>query len=161
MKYISWNHLEDFEFHDAVLIFESYKDNTLIVTAKCLNMHKDTKQNINDYDAEIASAVITFEHFKVHSLEPLRAYKIDADGNLYTNDPQIIYQGKDAEEIFIKKLKSSISLNGLNVQNKDNRTMIELETNGYVSLFTAVCSCVSVTVAWDEYCGKAWYERRR
>lgn len=160
MKYTSWNHLEDFEFHDTVLLFESYRDNTLIVTAKHLNIHKDAKQNANDYDMEIASAIISFECFKVHSLEPLRAYQYDADGNLYTNEPQILYHGQDAEEFLIRELKSSVSLNGLSIQSEGNRTTIEPETNSG-SVFFAVCSCTNVMAAWDEYCGKAWYEEIR
>lgn len=34
MKYISKDHLEDFEFHDAVLEFDNYKDKTPIATGK-------------------------------------------------------------------------------------------------------------------------------
>lgn len=59
MKYTSYNHLEDFEFHDTFLNFSSYMDDTLAVTAEHLNIHKNTKQNTNDYYAEIASAVIS------------------------------------------------------------------------------------------------------
>lgn len=159
MKYVSYNHLEDFEFHDSVLEFESYKDNTLVVTAKYLNIHKDTKQNTNNYDAEIAFAVITFECFKIHSLELLRSYRIDADDNMYTDDPQIIYRGKDAENVLIRELQSSISLNGLNILRENERITIELENNGNVTMFAAICSCTKFKVEWDEYCGRAWYEK--
>lgn len=162
MKYISDN-LNDFEFHDAVLEFVSFKENTLIVTAKALNIHKDTKQNTNDYDAEIKSALITFEKFGVTSLEFLRAYKTNSKGKLYTNDPQIIYYNKIAKDVLIKELKSSISLNGLNVLNiltENRKTVIELETN-FNSVFTAICSYSNVKIEWDEYCGRAWYEHYR
>lgn len=159
MIYASYNHLEDFEFHDAVLGFENYKDNTLIVTARCLNIHKNAKQNTNDYDAEIASAVITFDCFSVHSLELLKSYQSDENGNLYTDDPQIIYHGKDAEMLFLEKLKSFISLNGLNIKNEEKRIKIELETNSNSSVFAVNCSCANVKVEWDEYHGRAWYEK--
>lgn len=162
MKFISDN-LNDFTFHDAVLEFVSFKENTLIVTAKALNIHKNTKQNTNDYDAEIESALITFEKFGVTSLEFLRAYKTNSKGKLYTNDPQIIYYNKIAKDVLIKELKSSISLNGLNVLNiltENRKTVIELETN-FNSVFTAICSYSNVKVEWDEYCGRAWYEHNK
>lgn len=159
MKYISDN-LNDFTFHDTVFKFVSFKENTLIVTATGLNIHKDTKQNTNNYDEEIESALITFEDFEANSLELMQAYQTDAKGNLYTNDPQIIYHNKNAEEALIKKLKSSISLNGLNILSKNEKTVIELETN-FNSVFTAICSYSNVKIEWDEYCGRAWYEHNR
>lgn len=159
MKYTSHNHLEDFVFHDALFSFISLENNTLIISAQYLNIHKGTAQNANDYDAEIASAKISFECFDVHSLEPLRAYKRDTNGNLYTDEPQIIFHGKEAEEIFIRELKSTVSLNGLNIQNENGRVMIEIETNLSATLFIAIYSCTDVKVEWDEYSGRAWYEK--
>ncbi len=41
--YVSKDHLEDFEFYDAVLGFDSYKDKTPIATGKSLNVHEDEK----------------------------------------------------------------------------------------------------------------------
>lgn len=160
MKYTSYNHLEDLEFHDTFLNFSSYMDDTLAVTAEHLNIHKNTKQNTNDYDAEIASAVISFDCFEIHSLELLRAYKIDADGNWYTDEPRTIYYGKDAEEVLFRELKSSVSLNGLNILRKNKNTTIELETNSPTP-FIAIYSCTNVKAEWDEYCGRAWYEECR
>lgn len=149
MKYVSANHLEGFEFHDAILKFVSYKDKTLTATAKYLNLHKDTRQNPYDYDAEIADAVISWECFEVQSLED------------YTNTPQINYYGKDAEEVLIRELKESFSLNGLNIRKENEKIMVVFETNGDNSYFNAICSCTNVKVEWDEYCGLAWYEKQK
>lgn len=158
MKYTSYNHLENFEFHDTFLEFKSFQDNTLSVTAKSLNIHNSTKQNTNEYDAEIASAVISFECFEIHSLEYLRSYIYDADGNLQTDDPQIIYHGQDAQEALIRELKSGVSLNGLNITDESDRTTIEIETN-CPTVFDAVCFYTNVKIEWNEYSGKAWYEK--
>ncbi len=156
MKYISTNRFSDFEFHDAKLEFVSFKDNTLIVSAEGLNIHKDTEQNVNEYDMEIDSAIITFENFEIVSLEPIRAYKMDENGKLYTDEPQVFYNGKEAEQILIAELKESVSLNGLNAYNENEKAIIEFDTNGE-AVFNTVFFCTNYKIEWDDYHGRAWY----
>ncbi len=158
MTYVSGNRLEDFEFHDAMLRYESYQGNVLVVSAAYLNIHKGTVQNPGEFDQEIAAARITFTDFSVQTLTLTRAYQMDADGNLYTNDPEIRYEGKAAEEVLIAELKNGISVNGLTSSRENGRIEVGFDTTGKV-MFNVACFCVSVKVEWDDYCGKAWYEK--
>lgn len=66
---------------------------------------------------------------KILSLEPLRAYQTDADGNLYTNEPQIVCKGEDAKENFINELKDGFSINCIDLQLSGEHTIIEICTN--------------------------------
>ena len=157
MKYSSINQLSDFEFHDAEFILKCYDDFNLYATAKYLNVHKDAKENPYEYDMEIEYAHICFEHIETHSFKLLPAYQFDAEGKLYTNDPQVIDKGTPAQEKFITELKRGISLHCVDVHKENNRTVLEITTNGR-SCFHAIISFDNIIIAWDNYHKKAWYE---
>ena len=74
MKYSSTNRLEDFEFHDSKLSFVLWDDSSLIVTAKHLNVHRDSAPNNTGADMEISEARITFYGIKIKEFEPSRIW---------------------------------------------------------------------------------------
>ena len=111
MKYRVENNLDLFEFHDADVSFVSFDNNELILSARHLNIHKNTDENPNDNDMEITLANVTFLKFKVLSFEPMRTYQIDDDGKWYTNEPRVIIKGKEAEIHFLENAKKGFSIN--------------------------------------------------
>ena len=64
MQYRAENNLDLFEFHDSVFSLVSFDGTDLIVSARCLNIHKNTEQNPSDYDMEIDCAEIIFRDFR-------------------------------------------------------------------------------------------------
>ena len=58
MKYRVENNLDLFEFHDAEVSFMSFDNNELTLSAKHLNIHKNTNENPYDDDMEIDFAKI-------------------------------------------------------------------------------------------------------
>lgn len=160
MKCSLLNRFHDFEFHDAEFYLNSCEKNDLCVTVKHLNIHKNTKENPYEYDMEIAAAEIHFQNLQVSSFEPMRAYKLDDSGNLYTDEPQIIYKGSKAEEKFIAQLKRGISVYNIDICEDERGIFWSIETNGK-SCFTVSVSFDDAVVRWEEYCKKAWYELHR
>ena len=160
MKYQVENQLDQFEFHDAEFSLIGFDKKELTVSVKHLNIHKDTKENPHDCDMEIRLANVSFQNIHILSFEPMRAYQLDADGNWHTDEPQIIFTGKDAEEKFISELKNGFAINCIDVRPFGNHTTIEISTAGQNCCF-AMFSFSDVIVAWDEFCKKAWYELHR
>lgn len=157
MKYRVENQLDLFEYHDSVFSLVSFDKKELVVSVKHLNIHKDTKENPHDCDMEISSANIYFQNIQILSFEPVRAYQLDADGNWYTNEPQIIYQDDEAKENFINALKNGFSINGVDIQRHSECTTFDFDTNSPIC-FNATFSFSNVIVEWDSYRRKAWYE---
>lgn len=157
MKYCVENLLDLFEFHDAEFSFISYDGNELVISAEHLNIHKDAPENPHDCDMEIELAKITFKQLKVVSFEPWRAWKVDDEGNIYFDEPKVIYKDKEAEKHFLFGLKKGISIFSLDFKKKRNGISINLSASG-ADGFNSKLNIKGVTVEWDGYCQKAWYE---
>lgn len=154
MNYCVKNDLTVFEFHDAEFSFVSFENNNLVISAKNLNIHKNTAQNPDDCDMEIDLATITFYDFEMISYESIQGYVTDADGTQYTNDPKILLKNKEAELQFINELKNKLFLDYLEIC--DNN-IIEIGTCAS-TVFTAIFSYKNICAEWDNYSQKAWYE---
>ena len=157
MKYRVENNLDLFEFHDAEVSFVSFDNNELTLSAKHLNIHKNAVENPYDYDMGIGFAKITFSKFKVLSFEPMRSYQIDDSGKWYTNEPRIVFKGKEAESYFFEKAEKSFSFNCVDICKQKIRTKINFSAS-YPDPFFANVSFEDVVIEWDKYCKKAWYE---
>lgn len=160
MKYSCENCLEKFEFHDAEFSFESFENSELTISVKYLNIHKNTAENPYECDMEIELVKLKFSNLNVISFEPMRAYKEDENGNLYTDDLQVIYKGQEANGQFISALKQGFAVNSIDVFKKDNKIYAELSSCSKL-YFIATFSFDSVKVEWDNYCKKAWYELQK
>lgn len=155
MKFCVQNDLSIFEFHDSELAFVSFDGKNLVVSASMVNIHKGTEQNPSQYDMEIDSALITFQNFRSATYEPGRTWKVDEDGKSYPVSPRVVFSGKDAIDRIMEELQ-----NGIRVYH-----FIKGETDGYSiggcgiePYFEIEFDFDSVTVCWDEYKKKAWYE---
>ena len=157
MKYQSSNIFNDFEFHDALFMFESFCNKTLTITVKYLKIHKSTKQNQYPTDMEIELAKITFNEFCVKSYEPGRKWEEDENGKLYTNEPQVVYTGTTAEEKFFSELSSGTTVFEFSLNGNDN---FYLDGAGNEPWFQAQFTFDSATVEWDNYKKIAWYEEK-
>ncbi|MDO4153936.1 MAG: hypothetical protein Q4E21_03680 [Clostridia bacterium] len=160
MKYCIENRLDLFEFHDAEFAYISFENNNLSVSVRHLNIHKDAKENPHDYDMEIESATVSFRGVQVLSFEPMRAYKMGNDGNLYTDEPQIIFKNVEAKARFTEELKKGITLNCIDIHPENEKTIIEIPVSAK-NCFIVTFSFDSISVEWDAYCQKAWYEFRK
>lgn len=160
MKCSLLNRFLDFEFHDAQFNLKDCENDNLCVAVKYLNIHKSAKENPYEYDMEIAAAEIYFQNLLVSSFEPLRAYKLDDSGNLYTDEPQIIYKGSKAKEEFIAQLKRGISVYNIDICEDERGVFWSITANGKIC-FTVSASFDDAVVRWEEYCKKAWYELHR
>ena len=160
MKYRIENQLDLFEFHDSEVSLVGFDKKDLTVSVKHLNIHKDAKENPHDCDMEISLANICFQNIHILSVEPARAYRSDADGNLYTDEPQIIFTGKDAEKKFIRELKNGFTINCIDIRQFGEHKTIEINTTA-LECFSAILSFSDIIVEWDEYRKKAWYELQK
>lgn len=157
MKYCSIDRMNDFEFHDSLFTFVSWDNNKLVVSAKCLNVHKDAAPNNLNSDMEISLARITFEGICINEFEPGRRWQTDENGNYYTNDPLVIYKSQKAQTMFEDELRSGITVMGIVFENNE----YELGACGNDPYFSIRFTFSSVRVEWDDYSKKAWYELHR
>ncbi len=157
MKYQSTNILQDFEFHDAYFKFESFENDTLIICVQYLNIHKNAEQNPHDIDMEITTAQISFNNFQVKSFEPGREWKQDANGKLYTDEPQVIFKGQTAEKKLLNELRIGSTIFEFGTLENGN---YYFDGAGDEPWFQAQFLFDSVTIEWDEYRKTAWYEEK-
>lgn len=158
MKYSSINQLHHFEFHDSDWMLDQLTEETLIVYIKHLNIHKGTTQNNTDSDMEIDIAKVTFQGFSVQTFEPGRTWKMGADGISYTDEPLIFFKGEEACKKLANELKCGLTLYHLE---RDDNNVYSIDACGDSPFFAAQFICDSVTVEWDGYRKKAWYELHR
>ncbi len=159
MKYRSSKILDDFEFHDAEFTFEGFNNQNLVVTARYLNIHKSAEQNPYSKDMEIELAKITFQGIHFISIKLGGARKQDEPGGLWTEEPQVIYEGKTAEEKILSNLRSGIKVLEFGVFDNGNCYFDGIADEPWL-WFQAQFSFESALIEWDAYRKPAWYEER-
>ena len=158
MSYCSINRLQDFVFHDSEWELEHLTENTLTASVRLLNIRKGTAQNQSDSDIEIELAHVTFEGFRVHTFDPGRTWKLDENGNSYTDEPLIIYEGSEARSRLVDAMQQGFTMFHLEVG--DHNTA-DIDACGALPFWAAQFSFGSVIIEWDAYRKKAWYELYR
>lgn len=158
MKYRSTNQLYDFEFHDSEWKLDQLTKDTLVVFIKHLNIHKRTAQNDTDSDMEIELAKVTFQGFHVLTFDPGRTWKMGADGKSYTDEPLIIFEGEEACRKLANELQYGLTMYHLK---RDDNNVYSIDACGNSPFFAAQFVFDCVTVEWDAYRKKAWYELHR
>ena len=154
--------LDNFEFHDTILSLVRY-DKTLkclILSARSLNIHKNTEQNLYDSDMEIKEAKIYLHGFRILSLETPPAYQWNEDNELVALDiPEVSLSGEEALRYLLEQFVTRFRVTVLELENIGNGEYlmtIDLQQTGTLEMkFTVSRS----TVTWSEYNGEAWYEQ--
>ncbi len=147
----------NFEFHDAYFKLESLENNVLTISVQYLTIHKNTEQNPNDTDMEIENAHITFNNFKVKSFEPGRAWTQDENGKLYTDEPQVIFDGETAKEKALHQLQYGTTVYEFGTLENGSHY---LDGSGNEPWFQMQFSFDSATIQWDTFRKPAWYEEK-
>lgn len=158
MKYCVENDLSLFEFHDSDFSFVSYDGRDLVVSVQHLNIHKETEQNPADCDMEIDTAQIAFKNFHSATYEPGRTWEVGEDGESYPVGPRVIFSGKEAMERIVEELRNGFAV--MHFEKEDNGGY-SIGGCGVEPYFTIEFDFDCVTVSWDAYKKKAWYELHR
>lgn len=153
MKYLA-DSLSLFDFHDSYFIMSELSKNELHLEASALNIHKHTKQNPADFDMEICEAKITFTDFNILSYKLIGGELYDYNRNLIAKEDTVIYSDIDAQREFLKQAKKGFDVMGI-TELSDN--VICLTANSTV--FQLEFTFSAVKIEWDDYTGKAWYEK--
>ncbi len=157
MKFCIKNDLSIFEFHDSEFSFVSFDGSDLVISASMVNIRRGTPQNPSDNDMEIASTQITFKNFNSATYEPGRTWKTGEDGKSYPVGPLVIYSGQEGIDRILEELKC-----GMTVYNFEKvERGYSIGGCGVEPYFTIAFNFDDVTVCWDEYKKKAWYELHR
>lgn len=156
MKYISIDRMNDFEFHDAGFTLISHTPEQLVVSARCLNIHKGADQNPRRTDMEIDHALITFRHFAVKAFDPGSTWRQDAEGKWFEYEQGVVFTGEEALQKCLHDLREEIQIYHF-VRRKDGRHSIDAAGSDS-PWFEVHFTFDSMTVEWDEYLKPAWYE---
>lgn len=157
MKYVSVNRLRDFEFHDADIALVSMERDTLRLSVKHLNIHKGTEQNGEDWDMEIELAQIRFEDVRELCYEPGRRWITDESGNHCPTGEQLTFRGDDARKRIIRELNKGVAVFFLDEEDG----ICRIGGCGEEPYLEIAFGFGRVTIEWDAYSKKAWYELRR
>ena len=157
MKYCAKNDLSIFEFHDSEFSFVSFDGKDLVISASMVNIHKDTPQNPSDCDMEISSAQITFKNFHSATYEPGRTWKTREDGKSYPVGPRVIFSGQDGISRILEELRNEITVYHFEKEDRG----YSIGGCGIEPYFEIEFDFDNVTVSWEEYKKKAWYELHR
>ncbi|MBQ3230023.1 MAG: hypothetical protein IJB49_03290 [Clostridia bacterium] len=160
MKYLCKDRLDVFGFHDSVLSFVSLDSQGLTVSAKLLNVLKNTEFNPSDLDMEIERAIIRFNGFRALSYETGGAF---INGINEPLSPTSILTDKRAELMFRSRLDSGITVFDLDAL-ENGVYFIDAITSSRLwneNFFTLKFSFESVTVEWERYFNYSWYEREK
>lgn len=157
MKYYVKNDLSLFDFHDSTFSFVSYDGTDLVVSAAMVNVHKDTPQNPSEYDMEITTALITFHNFNSALYEPGRIWGIDENGESYPVGPQVVFSNQEAIDRILGELKNKLTVYHFEKEDRG----YSIGGCGIEPYFEIRFDVDAVTVSWDEYKKKAWYELHR
>jgi hypothetical protein len=155
MKYKTNKILSDFEFHDSYFKLKKYENDSLIISVKYLNVHKNTEQNPSNTDMEIKNAEITFEGFRLVSFEPPRTWKEDINGKLYTDEPLFILEGTVAKAKFSEQLNNGVTVLEFGILENGNYYFDGLSVEPWFSVQFQSDTCV---VTWDEFSKPSFYE---
>lgn len=158
MKYCVHNNLDLFEFHDSIFSFVSFDGADLVVSARYLNIHKDTEQNPSDYDMEIDRAEIAFRGFRQATYEPGRVWKMGEDGKSYPDGPRVVFSGGEALDRILAELRHEMWVYHVE-KGEDGRYSID--GCGEEPYFTVEFTFDCVQISWDAYKKKAWYALHR
>ncbi len=156
MKYQLTDCFEALEFHDVFLKLESFENDTLTLSAKHLNIHKEALPNRSLFDKELGMAKITLQKLSVHSFSREAYTSEDGNGKLLEIAEQLDYPVEEAENAFLNELKSG---NHISDFYKDGNEYV-LEIHGF-HLFSARLSFSSFMLEWDDIIGNAWYEESK
>ncbi len=163
MKYML-NDLTHFEFHDSdwFLLSHDPAAATLVVNCEHLNLHKDALPEPLAWDMELEIARITFTGVSRVSFEPSRAWKQQADGTLYTDEPQVIHEGETAKEFLLSELRreQGIWVYDVTLSSGDGgESLCRITAGGNDPFLVTAFAFDTVTVEWDDFRCPAWYER--
>ena len=155
MKYQLTELVDAFDAHDAELSLLSWQEDTLICSAKHLNIHKAYAPDAPDTDMTISEAQVTFRGFRVQDLTYTGGRLFDASGNLVREEPAVSLAGKEARarlgELF------SLPLTVMYLEQAQGVYLMDVLASS--ALYTIRFTCTDLVVSWDEYAGKAWYVR--
>lgn len=158
MKYCVHNNLDLFEFHDSIFSLVSFDGADLVVSARYLNIHKDTEQNPSSYDMEIDRAEITFRGFRHPTYEPGRVWIMGEDGKSYPDGPRVVFSGREALDRILAELRHKMWVYHVE-KGEDGRYSID--GCGEEPYFTVEFTFDCVQISWDAYKKKAWYALHR
>lgn len=149
------NDLSIFEFHDSRFSLVNYNGKDLIISVEYLNIHKNTTQNPSDFDMEIENAEITFKNINILTYEPGRVWKTDIDGNSYPIGPRIVYVNNDALNKTIEEFENKSNIYHFE---KLENTNYSIGACGIEPYYEIEFNFDNVSVCWEKYKKKAWYE---
>lgn len=155
IKHVSVDSIGDFEFHDSEWSFVSWENGNLTVKVRALNIHKDADQNRTGKDMELGEAILTFFGINKFTYELPRTWQKDENGNSYTDEPRVVYEGDEAMTRFIGELKNKSGVTVMYFNEKDD----VYELGGIGNEWLSPCFTFdSVCIEWDAYEQNAWYE---
>lgn len=158
MKYCVLNQLHIFDFHDSSFSLLSFDGKDLVVSARAVNIRKNTRENPSESDMEIDSAQITFRNFRSAAYEPGRTWKTGPDGKSHPVGPRVIHTGPEGLKIILEELRNGISVYHFE---KEENGRYSIGGCGIEPYFIMEFVFDDILVSWDTYRQKAWYELHR
>ncbi len=161
MRYISKDSTENFEFHDSFVKSADLENGILNLIVQYLNIHKGLPENPNDCDMEIEEAKITLTDFSLKCFTFGGAWQIDENGNSYQTESVTECEGEEGLVHFKREIDKGFTILDWYTSDQENELIYNIEACGDEPFFDVSFSASSITIEWDSYRKKAWYELKR
>lgn len=158
MGYVSVDALENFTFHDSIAIKGALEGDTVVLTVKQLNVHAGCRENPAAVDLEAGLAVLTVEGLQLRSYTLGAEWQVDSQGKKYLTAPLRVYPGSAGLAAFSAQIAHGFRFHDWAVEQQGGQTVHTIAGCGAEPYFEAAFTASRITVAWDTYRGKAWYE---
>jgi len=159
MKHISIDELLHFDFHDAVIESIAFTDTEMAWVVSAVNALPANTQNHHDVAMCIEKATITFENPNIESMTFAAFAVHHSNGKIESHETVKV---KESERIeILKKTTESNHIHGMEgfSATDDNQLQACFNIDSYADGFYYLdMKFAKVTVAWENYSGKAWYE---
>lgn len=147
------NNPNDFSFHDSYAKVKADGDD-MVFTIERLNVHKGCVFNPFDCDMEADTAIMKISEARVLYFKIPECSMLYPDGTKI-DMPALSVTDDRAFESFMREAEKGITINDL----IDEEHSIVMEASGTNSFFEIKITYGSVEIVWNNYSGKAWYER--
>lgn len=162
MKYTATNELTHFQYHDAKIEEINIDEKQMTFEVSALNATAENSQNNFQEDMCIKSAIMIFENASIRRIT-FYGHDVWDTSNVKIDSVQSV--NAKPEEF------SDILLNAANIpcyimwmeelSAIDSKNRISFDISSNAGVYDLEISFSKSIVSWDEFCGKAWYLKRK
>jgi len=162
LKYTATNELSHFQYHDAKIEEINIDEKQMTFVVSALNATTENSQNNFQEDMCIKKAIMIFEDVSIRGITFYGHDVWDTNNVKIDSVPSVNAKPEDFFKILLnpENIPCYIMwMEKLSVIDCKQRIAFDILSNA--ELYALEISFSKAIVSWDEFCGKAWYLKRK